>query len=359
MKRARPNLFGLCWSLGLSWLLVCVPFVAGQQSTDQLQVYTSRQGLWGRLSVAGSDTLLSAMQRWEEGFEAIYPYVDIEVDVTGRDSARAASALVERQAELGHMSRRMTLEEQTQFRQTFGYAPVVIRVAMNAVGVFVHPENPIRGLSIAQLAAIFSRPAGQAEQDGQDKQDEPAAETIQTWGDLGLKGPWASRKIQLFGRGEGSGTAQFFKKSVFTGGMYSPAATIVEKSQDVVQAIISNLDAIGYAPIGEKTEHVRIVPIGHTAGSYFEPTPEHCLSVTYPLVRFLYFYINKDPQTELNPLLQEFVGYILSREGQIVLAQSGHLPLPFDMGQGLFQRMVEDMERVETQVTGTEQSGQE
>jgi phosphate transport system substrate-binding protein len=148
------------------------------------------------------------------------------------------------------MSREMKADESNKFEQKFGYKPTVVRVALDALAVYVHKDNPIQSLTLQQVDAIFSstRKSG-------------APSDITTWGQLGLTGEWAGKAISLYGRNSASGTYGYFKEHALAKGDYK--ATVKEQpgSAAVVQGVSADLGGIGYSGIGYKTSEVRAVPI--------------------------------------------------------------------------------------------------
>ena len=175
------------------------PTLAGTQVDKAIPHYQKASGVAGNISSVGSDTLANLMTLWAEDFKRQYPNVNIQVQAAG--SSTAPPALTEGTSNVGPMSRKMKDKEKEAFEQKFGYKPTPIPVAVDALAVYVHKDNPIKGLSIADVDAIFSanRKCG-------------ANNDIQRWGDAGLQGAWDKRDIQLFGRNSVSGTYGYFKK---------------------------------------------------------------------------------------------------------------------------------------------------
>jgi phosphate transport system substrate-binding protein len=280
-----------------------------------IPAYTKTSGVTGNLNSIGSDTLNNLMTLWAEGFRAAYPSVNIGIE--GKGSSTAPVALAEGTAQLGPMSREMKAEEIDAFEKKFGYKPTEIRVAIDALAVFVHKDNPIKGLTMQQVDSIFSSTYKAGGKD------------IARWGDLGLAGAWASRSMSLYGRNSASGTYGFFKEVGLKKGDFK--ATVKEQpgSSSVVQGIGADLSGIGYSGIGYKTSEVRTVPIaGETGGKFVEANYENCLSGDYPLARFLYVYVNKKPGQAADKLIEEFLKYVLSKEGQLVVVKDGYFPVP-------------------------------
>lgn len=276
--------------------------------------YEKVSGVSGNLSSVGSDSLANLMTLWGEEFKRNYPNVNIQIQAAG--SSTAPPALTEGTANLGPMSRPMKDSELQAFEQKYGYKPTAVPVAIDALAVFVHKDNPIESLDIEQVDAIFSNTrlcGGPTE--------------IKTWGDLGLTGEWAAKPIQLFGRNSVSGTYGYFKEEALCKGDFKPNVNEQPGSASVVQSISSTLNAIGYSGIGYRTSSVRAVPLSK-GGEAFEATEENALAGKFPLARYFYVYVNKAPNKPLAPLDAEFIKMVLSKQGQEVVVKDGYIPLP-------------------------------
>jgi len=284
-----------------------------QVDTD-LPAYEKVSGISGNLNSIGSDTLNNLMTLWAEGYKRIYPNVNIQIE--GKGSSTAPPALIEATAQLGPMSRKMKNIEQDAFENTFGYKPTPIRTALDALAVYVNKDNPIQGLNIQQVDALFSknRTCG-------------AIATAATWGDLGLAGAWASSPISLYGRNSASGTYGFFKKKALCRGDYKDTVKEQPGSASVVQGISEDKNGVGYSGIGYTTSGVWTVPLAKKGIRHVEPAYENVLGGKYPLARFLYVYVNKEPNKPLDPLVQEFLKFVLSKEGQEIVVKDGYYPM--------------------------------
>jgi phosphate transport system substrate-binding protein len=302
---------GLVLGLGLGG-----PAGAENKVDAALADYKPVSGVSGNLSSVGSDTLANLMTLWAEQFKRSYPNVNIQIQAAG--SSTAPPALTEATSNLGPMSRKMKAGEIEAFERKYGYKPTPIRVAIDALAVFVHKDNPIKGLTIPQVDAVFSstRKCG-------------APEDVITWGQLGLTGAWGSRSIQLYGRNSVSGTYGYFKKHALCKGDYKNNVNEQPGSASVVQSVSASLNGIGYSGIGYVTSGVRAVPLAKEEGQPFiEATPEKAITGEYPLARFLYIYVNKHPNKPVPPLEREFLKMVLSRVGQMVVVKDGYIPLP-------------------------------
>jgi phosphate transport system substrate-binding protein len=255
------------------------------------------------------------MTLWAENYKKEYPNVNIQIQAAG--SATAPPALTEGTSNLGPMSRKMKDTELAAFEQKYGYKPTAIPVAVDALAVFVHKDNPIQHLTMEQVDAIFSstRLCG-------------AKTDVKTWGDLGVTGDLANKPVQLFGRNSVSGTYGYFKEEALCKGDYKPNVNEQPGSASVVQSISSSLNGIGYSGIGYKTSGVKALPIGKTADSMVEPNAQNCFDSSYPLARFLYVYLNVNPKQPMDKLTAEFLKFVQSKEGQQVVVKDGYYALP-------------------------------
>lgn len=311
MKKVLLGLMGGCL------LAVNSLSAAAEGKVDPgLAEYQRASGVSGNLSSVGSDTLANLMTLWAEEFKRAYPNVNIQVQAAG--SSTAPPALTEGTSNIGPMSRPMKDNEIEAFEKKHGYKPTEIRVAIDALAVFVHKDNPVKGLTISQVDAIFSttRKCGH-ERD------------VTRWGDLGLTGAWAGRDVQLFGRNSVSGTYGYFKEKALCKGDFKNSVNESPGSASVVQSVNASLNAIGYSGIGYMTAGVKTVPLAKKEGKPFvDATGENAITGEYPLSRFLYIYVNKHPAKPLPPLEREFIKLVLSRSGQEVVVKDGYVPVP-------------------------------
>ena len=290
--------------------------LAAAKVDAELPEYTRASGVSGNLSSVGSDTLANLMTLWAEEFKRLYPNVNIQIQAAG--SSTAPPALTEGTSNLGPMSRKMKDKELEAFEKKYGYKPLAIPVAIDALAVYVHKDNPIKGMTIPQVDAIFSatRKCG-------------GKEDITSWGQLGLGGALGGKNVQLYGRNSVSGTYGYFKKHALCKGDFKNTVNEQPGSASVVQSVSSSINGIGYSGVGYKTSGVRAVPLAKKdGGEFIAADTEHALNGTYPLSRFLYVYVNKRPNEPLAPLEREFITMVMSKVGQEVVVKDGYIPLP-------------------------------
>jgi phosphate transport system substrate-binding protein len=283
--------------------------------TTDLPDYKKVSGISGNLSSVGSDTLANMMTFWAEEFKRNYPNVNIQIQAAG--SSTAPPALTEATSNLGPMSRKMKSREVAAFEKRYGYKPTRVRVAIDALAVFVNKDNPLKGLRIDQVDAVFSS-----------NQKCGAKKSVERWGDLGLTGDWATKDIQLYGRNSVSGTYGYFKKKALCKGDFKNSVNEQPGSASVVQSVSASLNGIGYSGIGYKTSGVRALALSKKGDHFIAATMENALTGKYPLSRYLYIYVNKHPNKPLAPKEAEFLKMVLSKQGQAIVAKDGYIPLP-------------------------------
>ncbi len=298
--------------------------------------YTASVAVSGGIAIAGSDTMQPIMTKIASAFRKWQPDVKIAVQGGGTDAAllqflQDQATLRRGDADAGprsHMvsgniallaaSRPLTAGERNDFKSRYGYEVTEIPIALDAIAVFVNSRNPIEGLALEQLDAIF----------GQDRK-RGAQEEIATWGQLGLKDEWAQQPIHRYGQDQRSGTRAIFIQEALKGGEFrsdvreesGPALEILAISRDVL--------GIGYAGVGFRASTIRFLPLAERVGAAFvAPSPETVANETYPLGRPLYLYAKKNAKAGLEPEVLEFLKFVNSREGQDMVAKSGAYPLP-------------------------------
>jgi len=308
----------------LAWLLLVwvIAVGAGPAHAEEaitldsnLKAYAKASGVSGNLNSIGSDTLNNLMTLWAEGFRKQYPNVKIQIE--GKGSSTAPPALIEGTAQIGPMSRPMKSSEIDAFEKKYGYKPTSFPVAIDALAVYVNKDNPIKGLTMAQVDAIFSK-----------SRRFGYKENLQRWGQLGLDGTWATMPLSIYGRNSASGTYGFFKEHALKNGDYKDEVKEQPGSASVVQGVTEDRGGVGYSGIGYLTSGVRPVPLAEKEGApYKTATQDNAMDGSYPISRFLYMYVNKAPNKPLDPLVREFFKFVYAKEGQQVVVKDGFFPL--------------------------------
>lgn len=301
---------------------IAIAIAAGPAHADEaikldpnLKAYAKVSGVSGNLNSIGSDTLNNLMTLWAEGFRKQYPNVKIQIE--GKGSSTAPPALIEGTAQIGPMSRPMKGTEIDKFESKFGYKPTAFPVSIDALAVYVNKDNPIKGMTIAQVDAVFSKSRRWGYK-----------ENVQKWGQLGLDGALAGSPISIYGRNSASGTYGFFKEHTLKNGDYKDEVKEQPGSASVVQGVTEDRAGIGYSGIGYLTSGVRALPLAEKEGMPFKAASQHnAENGSYPIWRHLYLYVNKAPNKPLDPLMKEFLKFVYSKEGQQVVVKDGFFPL--------------------------------
>ena len=296
----KPNTLGAVFLMIFSTLTMA--------DVDRLPSYQKSSGISGKISSVGSDTLANLMTLWAEEFKREYPNVTIQIQAAG--SSTAPPALTEGTSSFGPMSRKMKDKESAAFEAKYGYKATPIRVAIDALAVYVHKDNKLEGLSIPEVDAIFSatRKCGYAEDIG-------------SWSQLGSN----LGSIQVYGRNSVSGTYGYFKKKALCKGDYKDQVNEQPGSASVVQGVTKSLNGIGYSGIGYKTSGVKALAISKKRdGQMIAATKKNAANGSYPLSRYLYVYVNKAPNKPMAPLDREFIKMVLSQVGQRVVVKDGY-----------------------------------
>jgi len=312
MKQQKSKILAL--SLSALVLFVTAAFASPLKVDVNISDYVKVQGVAGNLNSVGSDTLNNMMTYWAEGFRKKYPNVNIQIE--GKGSSTAPPALIEGTSQLGPMSRKMKDKEVQKFEGKYGFKPTTIGVALDSLAVFINKDNPINGLSLQQVDAIFS------------KTHKGGLPNAATWGNVGLKGEWSNKPISLYGRNSASGTYGYFKKHALFKGDYKDSVKEQPGSASVVLGVTEDKAGIGYSGIGYKTSGVKAIALGKKDGdTQYEPTYANVMNGKYPLGRMLYINVVKEPNKPLPTLVKEFIKYALSKEGQEIVIKDGYLPL--------------------------------
>ncbi len=283
--------------------------------------------LEGQLTLVGSDSMDPLLRLWIEEFQKRHPKARIEAISKG--SLTAPPALAERRAVLGPMSRPMKEAEAERVERALGFRPQPFVVAYDALAIWVNRDNPLRRLTLEQLDAIFSKTRNQGWE-----------VPIQTWGDLGLRGPWKRRDIVPYGRNGMSGTRGFFEEQALGKGQVNQAYQVAGDQWAVVEAPGKDPRGISYGPITYAEPSVRQLPLVPLYGREgILPTAETIASGRYPLTRMLSIYAAGDETHPLPDLARAFLRFILSREGQALVSGYGSVPISPELANSQAARL--------------------
>lgn len=285
-------------------------------------------------NLVGADIMDEITLGWVKLFREAYPRLSVTMEA--RASGSGVPALTKGIAHAAPVGREALPAEHEAFVQKFGYEPLAIRVATGSVGslgktassvILVAKDNPIAGLTFAQLDAIYSKDRRRGHAD------------ITTWGDLGLTGEWASRPIKLYGLRPPNGIEQFVKANVLLGGAWKDGIQHV-KGRGFTHAFTvaaedmkTEKGGLTYGLLANVTPDVRVVPLAEKEGQPFVmPTVQTIYDHSYPLSRYVYIYLNRKPGEPLPAKTKEFLKLVLSQQGQRIVAEEGvYLPLKPDV----------------------------
>ena len=213
----------------------------------------------------------------------------------------------------------MEAEEVDAFEAKRGFKPTRFDVALDCIAIWVNKDNPAKGFTFPQLDSIFSKTRNSGYSD------------VSEWGQAGVTaGGWADQPISLYGRNSDSGTYKDFKERVFgKTGDFKDSVKTQPGSSGVVEAVGKDRLGIGYSGIGYGTSEVRAVPLARSENDKpVEPTLKNALNKSYPLRRALYIYVAKKPGQPLPPAVEEFLRFVLSKQGQEIVIKDrfGQLP---------------------------------
>ena len=274
----------------------------------------------GDIRSDGSDGMKTLMDRWMRDFRHAQPGVRKGERWEHLGTLNGFHALLANQTDLAPMGRELWPAEQEAYASVQHQpAPLEIRVARGgfntpqrttAQAIFVHPSNPIGRITIGQLAAILGSGA-----------------TITRWGQLGLGGEWADRPITIYMPPAVAPNSMSMQMMVLKGGAWSSAAH-TGSIGETAQALARDPGAIGFGGLEEGMPELKALAVGASdRGPFYEANYENASNGRYPLTRYMYIRLNRQPGKALAPAVREFLRFILSREGQEPILYSGYFPL--------------------------------
>lgn len=283
--------------------------------------------LSGTLRLMCSDVLPGLVRSWMSSFANVYPKVRLVLGPPFEGSD-AAKALLEGQVDIAFVSRELKPTDVASFHAKYGYDPTSVPVSggswrqygfLDAVAVIVNPANPVRQLSLEQLDAVFSS--------SHLRGDRPAV----TWGQLGATGEWASRPVHVYAIKPWNGFEEFVRQRVLNAngrrGEWRSGIHLDAMVFPLARRVAADPDAIGYTGLSFIDASVKVLAVGQGADAV-SPTYSDVALARYPLSRLIYANVNRRPGKALPPVVQEFLRFIVSRQGQAAVRQEGmYLPL--------------------------------
>lgn len=253
----------------------------------------------------GSDTLVNVAQAWAEAYAQINP--NVAVAVTGGGSGTGIAALIGGSVDIANSSRSME-EEEFEMANGRGVVPNELIVGYDALAVYIHPDNPIDGFTLGQLADIYGENG-----------------TTESWSQLGITVPGCSSdEIVRVSRQNSSGTYVYFQEAILGESDLKLGSRDMAGSSEVVNLVEMTACAIGYSGLAYATEEVK-VPCLMTVdgGNCIAPSTASAVDGTYPIARPLFMYTNGQPEG----VTKDYIDWILSDEGQCIILNKGYAPV--------------------------------
>ncbi len=262
-------------------------------------------GAGAEIKQFGSTTILPIAEKWQEAFNKIHP--EIKIAVSGGGSGTGIAQLAAKTCNIANASRKIKQEE-IAAAQSRGVQPHEIPIAYDGIAVIVHPDNPLREISVQRLSDVYTG-------------------AISRWDELGVPG---LGEIQLVARDSASGTYESFKNMVITlndqdkSRNYSPKALQQASNEGVLQTVAQTKTAIGYVGLGYVTKAVKVLAIAPLGGGQAVlPSETTVRDHSYPISRQLYMYTDGEPSGPL----KTYVDWCLGPEGQALVREAGYIPL--------------------------------
>ncbi len=286
---------------------------AGNASGQEAQPYQRIERLEGKLTVAGSSATANLVRTWASAFQRHYPKATVRVVTTS--SSAAPRAMVEDAGTIGMMSRIMNEKERQAVAGGRARPPLELKVALDAVAIYVFKDNPLQAISLEEVERIFSAAPRKGSR-------------ADTWGALGAQGSWAARPIVAFGFDRGRGVYEVLRELALGNAEYRATVRMEPVSTSVVQGVGVEAGGIGYASAYYRTARTKVLPIRTAGDGAVAPTDEAIATGKYPLARYLYLYANPGGSRSADNLEREFLLFVLSREGQEMVKTLGAFPIP-------------------------------
>lgn len=296
-----------------------------------LPAYVPRRDveLSGRFKGASSDVLTALTKQWIAAFQKYYPKVTLDLPPPYAGSLGAIE-LIKGDLQFVMVSRELKPTDISAFSEKFGYAPFSAPISggtwhhfgfLDAMAFFVHPDNPLKQLTFDQIDAIYSTTRHRG------------SKPITTWGQLGLTGEWADKPIHAWGVKPWNGFEEFIRQRALSvgdkRGEWRPDVSFTETVFPLSPAVAADRYALAYSGLAYIDDNVKLLGlVPPTGGPAVLPDYDDVIAARYPLSRLVFFNTNKRPGQPLDPVLEEFLKFILSREGQqIILNQAVFIPL--------------------------------
>jgi phosphate transport system substrate-binding protein len=308
-------------------LMIAASISAAPLQADPVQPYVNRDGT---VAIVGNDGLEEVIRQLNALFTRQYPAVRFSLRMEG--SSAGMPALTAGATAFAPLTRDMWPGDQAAFRQVYGYDATPVRIGYNGHGprppaktppaVYVHRDNPLAGLTMAQVGQVLTSGA--------------AAGDIQLWSQLGLKDGWAPRRIHVYGLRDDGGFATGLRHARFKKRPYTASYEALATREAVIQAVAADrygIAVLGWVNASATSDQVRVLPLAGKAGApYYGPDKAYVRAGLYPLSMPVQLYVNRAPGKPLDPLVKAYLQLALSPQGQAIInaqqdSEEGYLPL--------------------------------
>ncbi|MBI4912378.1 MAG: substrate-binding domain-containing protein [Acidobacteria bacterium] len=322
MRRVLPSLLAatLLWAQGPQ--LQYVP-----KADPSLPRYQPGTALEEILEATGTDGMTDVWEEWKQAFSAFHPQAKYRVNHTLTKTA--IEAMMQGKSQLIYLAREMSIDEIQAFERKFGYTPTKIIACYDAFIVFVNGGNPLKDISMEQLDALLSTTR---------KVGHPTS--IDTWGDLDVRGALARRPINVYIRAEGTATRAVLKDLLLLKGTFKAGLLDRPDFPSIADAVVTDAAGIGIAGLAHWYSRNRTLAVAPPQSrSALMPSQDNVTSGRYPLARTYYFYLNRPPGKSLPAPIQEFLQFLLSLDGQQAVAVASLYPVPAEIIQANRRRI--------------------
>ena len=293
--------------------ILCLAVLQDGVSPDLLD-YEPAGELRGEFALGPGEGYERLLERCAARLKEHHP--DLRGGLAASKADPTVKAMATGVSRFGIMTRPWTDDELDEFRIHFGHFPKSLVVGGDALRIVVHPDNPIRALSLEELDAVFSATRRRG------------GKELRTWGELGLQGDWKELPIHVYGLAKDARLRPAFQSRALKGGTFREDIKDVAGVASLLSTVAEDPCAIGYVGGAGSSEHVRVVPLRAASDQPpVEPHGESILSGTYPLSWRVSLSVRKHPKKAIDPDLGEFLKLILSRDGQVIVADEGLVPV--------------------------------
>ena len=270
--------------------------------------------IYGILNCKGSTNVGRLLDVWIPAFKRIYP--DVKSNMKFRGSSEAIVGLMEGNTTIGATSRPISKNELNKFIKQKGYAPIEIKVALDAIAIYVYRLNPLNTITLDKLDAIFSK-----------NPKRTSLAPITNWKSINGK----DEKIDIYLFDKKSGSRAYFQKKVMLKEEYNQENIVSDNfvnNEEIIEKIAKDYNGIGFASVDIQDFRVKRLAISKREHyPIYAPTDKNIKNGSYPLTRFFYIYLDVPPDMPIPPLIYEFCKFILSYDGQNIVLKNGGLPL--------------------------------